>query len=180
MRLPGPPRADHVVEAGHRRGAAGSEWGMTETDEELAALVRRRAEAAAALIGGDVRGYLALTPHADDYTLMPPYGGPVREGADSSEEALDALEEWFQGGEIELEVVRAHRSGDLAVLVAIERQHGRVGGLPDQDWSLRVTEVFRREGGDWQLMHRHADALTHPIGHHLAAALARGDAEPTG
>jgi ketosteroid isomerase-like protein len=36
--------------------------------------------------------------------------------------------------------------GDLAVLVAIERQHGEVGGLPDQDWSPRVTLVFRREG----------------------------------
>jgi hypothetical protein len=37
------------------------------------------------------------------------------------------------------------------VLVAIERQHGEVGGLTDQDWSLRVTLVFQRKGrnGSW-------------------------------
>jgi ketosteroid isomerase-like protein len=41
----------------------------------------------------------------------------------------------------------------------IERQHGRVGGRPDQDLSLRVTHVYRRDGSDWLLVHRHADPL---------------------
>ncbi|MGO8190084.1 hypothetical protein AB9F38_35860, partial [Rhizobium leguminosarum] len=40
------------------------------------------------------------------------------------------------------------------VLVMIERQHGEVGGLPDQNWSLRVTQVYRRYGSDWRLAHR--------------------------
>ena len=39
----------------------------------------------------------------------------------------------------------------------IERQTAEVGGLPEQDWSLRVTEVYRKVGSEWQLMHRHAD-----------------------
>ena len=45
----------------------------------------------------------------------------------------------------------------------VERQHGEVGGLPDQDWSLRVTHVYRHDGSDWLLMHRHADPLVSPI-----------------
>jgi hypothetical protein len=49
------------------------------------------------------------------------------------------LERFFQGGEAELELVESYTSEDLAVLVVIERQHGQVGGLPDQDLSLRVT-----------------------------------------
>jgi ketosteroid isomerase-like protein len=61
--------------------------------------------------------------------------------------------------------------------VGVERQHGTVGGLPDQDWSLRVTLVFRREGADWRLVHRHADALVHSIGMEQLSLLARGSDE---
>ena len=56
----------------------------------------------------------------------------------------------------------------------IERQHGEVGELPDQDWSLRVTQVYRRDGSGWRLVHRHADPLAHGLEFAQAAALARG------
>ena len=130
------------------------------TDEELAELIRRTAEAASALIGGEIRTYLTLIPHADDYTLMDPFGGEPTRGFDASSESLEALE--------------PYTSGDLAVLVVIERQHGQVGGLPDQDLSLRVTWVFRREGSEWQQVHRHADPLVNGISFEQLAALARG------
>ena len=144
------------------------------TDEELASLIRRTAEGTAAYICGDTRRSLALIPLADDFTLMAPDGGEPVRGVDASDEALDALERFFQGGEAELDVVQTHASGDLAVLVAIERQHGRVGGLPDQDWSLCVTLVFRRDGAAWRLVHRHADPLVHGVSLEQLAALARG------
>ena len=38
-----------------------------------------------------------------------------------------------------------------SVLGTIERQCAEVGGLPNQDWSLRVTEIPRSEGADWEL-----------------------------
>ena len=69
------------------------------------------------------------------------------------------------------------RPSDLVVLVGVERQHGTVGGLPEQDWSLRVTLAFRREGLDWRLVHRHADALVQPISMAQLSQLARGAAE---
>jgi ketosteroid isomerase-like protein len=145
------------------------------TDQELTDLVERTAEAASALIRGDIRRYLTLIRHADDYTLMAPSGGEPRRGFDGSDQAVDALAEYFRGsGEAELEVFESYRSGDLVVLVAIERQHGEVGGLPDQDWSLRVTLVFRREGTGWRLAHRHADPLVHEITIEQAFSIARG------
>jgi ketosteroid isomerase-like protein len=145
------------------------------TDEELAALIQRTADAARAYIRGDMHSYFTLIRQADDYTLMSPFGGEPTRGVDLSPERLEALERFFSpGGEAELEVVETYTSGDLAVLVVIERQHGQVGGLPDQDWSLRVTLVFRREGSEWRQVHRHADALVHGIRLEQLSELARG------
>jgi ketosteroid isomerase-like protein len=145
------------------------------TDNEVAELIRRVDDAASALMAGDIRTYVGLVHHADDYTLFAPNGGEPRRGFDNSEDALDALAQTFNGGEATLEVLKTYASGDIAVLVAIERQHGVVSGLPEQDWSLRTTLVFRREGLDWRLLHRHADPLVHPIKPELFTAIARGD-----
>jgi len=144
------------------------------TEAELAEFIQRIAEAAKAYIRGDMRAYFTLIRHGDDSTLMSPFGGEPQRGFDTSPERLDALERFFGNGEAELEVVETYTSGDLVVLVAIERQHGEVGGLPDQDWSLRVTWVFQRDESGWREVHRHADPLVHGISLEQLAALARG------
>ena len=148
---------------------------VTVSDEEVAALVRRITEAAQALIAGDIEGYVARIKHAHDYTLMSPYGGEPVRGFDESDEALEALARFFRGGEAQVEVVETYAAGPLAVLVVVERQRGTVGDLPEQDWPLRVTWVFRRTAADWEVVHRHADALVHAIDHERLGALARGE-----
>jgi hypothetical protein len=45
--------------------------------------------------------------------------------------------------------------------------------------NLRVTLVFRRDDSDWRLVHRHADALVHPITMEQLSLLARGSVEPS-
>jgi ketosteroid isomerase-like protein len=105
---------------------------------------------------------------------MSPFGGEPERGFDTSPERLEALERFFRGGEAELDVVQTYTSGDLVVLVVIERQHGEVGGLPEQDWSLRVTWVFQRDESGWRQVHRHADPLVQGITFEQLAALARG------
>ena len=150
--------------------------GATATEKELAELVSRTAEAASALIRGDARSYFTLVKHADDFTLMSPYGGDPSRGFDDSDEAVEALAQFFRSGEATLDVVASYASGDLAVLALIEHQHGEIGDLPEQDLSLRVTLVFRRTAeSEWQLVHRHADPLVHGIGLEQLATLLRGD-----
>ena len=61
----------------------------------------------------------------------------------------------------------------MVVLAVIERTHVEVGGLVGQDWALRVTLVFHRDGDDWLLVHRHADALAEGISLQEAASMAR-------
>jgi ketosteroid isomerase-like protein len=145
----------------------------TISDEQLAELVERTEEATSAFMRGDMDRYLELTPHARGFTLMNPFGGPPARYEDRSE-SLRAAASYFKDGEAKLELGEAHVWGDTVVLVMIERQHGEVGGLPDQDWPLRVTQVYRRAGSDWEVVHRHADPLVSDIGLERAAALARG------
>jgi ketosteroid isomerase-like protein len=144
------------------------------TAADLAALVERMGEAADAYIRGDVHHYFSLFEHPDDYTLMPPYGGETWHGFTLTEEGAAETSRFFASGEASLDVEASYVSGVRAVLVAVERQHGVVGGLPDQDWSLRVTLVFRRADDGWQLVHRHADPLVREIPFEHFARIARG------
>jgi ketosteroid isomerase-like protein len=145
------------------------------THADLDELIALMAEAASAFIGGNMPRYYALMKHTDDFTLMPPTGGDTVHGSDSSEETVAEMQRFFKRGEATLEVVQTYASGDLAVLVAVEHQRALVGDYPEQDWSLRVTLVFRREGTTWRLAHRHADALVQSISFDQLAALARGE-----
>ena len=145
------------------------------TDEELAELIQRTAEAAKAYIRGDMRTYFTLIRAGDDYTLMSPFGGTPTRGFDTSPERRKAIARFFKSGTFHQEVVATYGSPDMIVLVTIERIRGEVGGLEEQDWSLRVTQVYRREGAEWQLVHRHADPLANGSGLEQAAAIARGD-----
>ena len=142
------------------------------SDDELGALVRLTEEATTAFLNGDMERYLELTPHAAGFTLANPFGGEPLQYEDRSE-SIRAAADFFQGGEAKVELVEAHSWDDTLVLVMIERQHARVGGLADQEWSLRVTQVYRRDGADWRVVHRHADPLVQQIGLARAAELAR-------
>ena len=120
---------------------------------------------------GDMDRWLGLAHIAPDFTLMQPFVGPASHGFDAS------LARFFKNGETSLEVAQTYASDSLVVLVMIERQQAEVGGLPNQNWSLRVTEVYRNDGSEWQLVHRHADPLVHRIALQQGATLARGGRE---
>jgi ketosteroid isomerase-like protein len=142
-----------------------------ETPVDLIQLTEARS---AAFMRGEMERWSRMIRFSDDFTLMQPFGGPASHGFNSSPERLTQLASYFKNGDAKLEVAQSYISNDLVVLVMIERQHGEVGGLPDQDWSLRVTQVYRKHGSEWQLAHRHADPLVRDIGLQAAAAIARG------
>lgn len=142
---------------------------------EAALLIERSAEANAALMRGDVDRYRALIPMSDDFTLMSPFGGAPTRGSVTAE-SWEAMRRFFRNGTLQQELVQSYVTADMIVLATIERAHVEVGGLPAQDWALRVTLVYRREETGWQLVHRHADPLARGMSVEQAAALARGEA----
>jgi len=135
---------------------------VDEYRRDLPGFVRRAEEAAAAWVRGDIDRYLDLVHHASGFTLLAPTGGPATRQEDRHAE-LTGWASPFAQGEARLEHVETHAWGDAVVLVMIERQHGRVGDQPDQDLSLRVTHVYRRDTSGWLLVHRHADPLAAPL-----------------
>lgn len=146
----------------------------TSQDNVLSELVERASTAHDRLIHGDIAGYRQAMQVTPDFTLMDPFGGKPA-GAPPSDEHWARIGRLFEEGRNAVfKLIASYLAGDLAVLVASEHAYVSVGGLPAQDWSLRVTLVFRKEGDDWLLAHRHADPLEHGLSGEQAAALARG------
>ena len=56
------------------------------------------------------------------------------------------------------EIVAADVIGDVAYTVAYEHTQASVNGEPRQ-YVLRATQVYRREAGEWKVVHRHADTV---------------------
>ncbi|HEY0630179.1 MAG TPA: nuclear transport factor 2 family protein [Sphingomicrobium sp.] len=139
-------------------------------------LIKRNADANAALMRGDAKTFSELLPLADDFTLMSPMGGKVGRPPYSPEQ-MEEIGKFFKNGSFQQELVEAYATPDMVVLATIERANVEVGGLPPQEWPLRVTVVFRRDGAEWKLVHRHADPLVKGISVAQSAALARGEAD---
>ena len=55
------------------------------------------------------------------------------------------------------ELVAAGASGDLAYTLGYEHITFSMDGGPVAPITLRVTHVYRREDGEWKIIHRHAD-----------------------
>ncbi len=77
-------------------------------------------------------------------------------------------------------------SGDLAYTVGFEHSLASMDGGPVQPNTLRVTHVYRRENGDWKIVHRHGDSMptnnqeTHMSNQVSPFAVARGEGPTMG
>ena len=119
----------------------------------------RMREATDQFVAGDVALWKAVCSQTDDATIAGGWGDYERGWAE-----VGPRYEWaagrFRGGEISHEIVATGVSGDLAYSFHIERGMVRLVGVDEPaPMALRVTHIYRREGGEWKLLHRHADPL---------------------
>lgn len=128
---------------------------MTETDSFLAEVLDKQRAAEQALHRGDPEPRMALWSRGDPVTL---FGARVSgSGWADLEPVFRQVASWFTDlVEWEFEVVAAGASGGLAYTVGYERSRITVEGVPGTH-TLRVTHVYRREGSEWRIVHRHAD-----------------------
>jgi ketosteroid isomerase-like protein len=119
--------------------------------------------AAREMTNGNPGVYKQLYSRRDDVTLANPFGPPVRGWSEVSL-TLDRAAEHYRDGEVvEFTNLSTVISADMAYTVEIERLRARVGGAEEMAVvAVRVTTIFRRENGGWQVIHRHADPITTP------------------
>jgi ketosteroid isomerase-like protein len=59
----------------------------------------------------------------------------------------------------EFELLAYDVVGDLAYTAGFEHTSASVDGQP-RVYTLRVTQIYRREDGEWRVAHRHGDTVT--------------------
>ena len=128
---------------------------MAEPDGVLGELLARCRQDHLAWINGDASGY-ALPEHG---TILGGVGGYSYGGADTAARQTAVAAQW-RAGSGEVEFLNGAVTDELAWLSFIERATVRFGDDPaEKRWDLRVTEVFQRDSGGWNRVHRHADPL---------------------
>lgn len=135
----------------------------TTTDSTFRAFLRQWEKAQSLFINGDPTLWKQHASHRDDVTILGGFGGYGEKGWSAVGARYDWASSQYKGGgaTMKVEYLSIVVSGDMAFTVGIERQEGaRVGDqqTPTQR-ALRATQIFRKEGGEWKLLHRHADPL---------------------
>jgi ketosteroid isomerase-like protein len=133
----------------------------TEIDASFEAFLAKFEQGTAGFINGDASLWKENASHRDDVTLFGGWGTYER-GWNGVGSRYDWAVQRFHdsGATLKVEYVSTGVSGDLAYTVAIERSTVRVAGQDkSSQMALRVTHLFRRENGEWRMIHRHADPL---------------------
>ena len=125
-------------------------------DRELSLAMQRVNEALTAMRSGDTQPYIDCWADSRDATLFGAWG-PMEHGAKAVTETFRWVASRFTGGRADVEQTVVAQSGDLAYTVGFERGPASVAGAPSKEMIIRVTHIYRRDGGDWRLVHRHAD-----------------------
>jgi len=111
------------------------------------------------LVSGQPGAFKMLWSNSDDVTLSGGLGGAIAKGWAHVSERLDwVATQYLDGARTHQEVAR-YVGQDLAYVVL--RETIRFKSPADRRpmiQELRVTQVFRREGGRWRIVHRHADS----------------------
>jgi len=119
--------------------------------------------ALAAIITGDAEPWRTVLSRRNDVTLGNPFGPFVRGFEDVMAAATAAAGRYRDGVITGFDRIAAQDSSELAFVVEVERFEAKVGdGTELVPVALRVTSIFRREEGEWKVVHRHADPITVP------------------
>ena len=128
-----------------------------DLEDFRATMLARQVAAEEAFVRGDPGPRMELWSRRDPLTLFGAIG--------MSESGWDQLSRTFAWASarfsdvtdfrFDVEVVDVRR--DMAYTLGFERFNASVAGRPVEPVTVRVTHIYRREDGEWKIVHRHAD-----------------------
>jgi ketosteroid isomerase-like protein len=131
---------------------------MTDRDEFLAWVRTALYEAELALHNGDVAPRRTLWSRNEPVSVLGAWRNA--HGQQEIDELFTALGNSFSDcTSYTFEVQAYDVVGDMAYTAGLEHTSASVDGQP-RTYTLRATQVYRRESGQWRIAHRHGDTVT--------------------
>jgi len=132
---------------------------MSELDDFRTATLARQAKAEEAMVLGDPTQRIGMWSRRDPVTLLGAATGLCKSGWDD----LSRIFRWVASSfsevsDFSFDVEVADVIGDLAYSLGYERFNGSIDGRPVAPITVRVTHIYRRENGEWKIVHRHGDS----------------------
>ena len=129
---------------------------MAEREEFIAWVQSDLRDAELAVHNGDAGPRRALWSRNEPVTVLGAWKNAF------GQQELDALfthlaRTFSDCTSFEIELLEAEVRGDTAYTVAFEHIAATVDGTP-RTYSLRATQIYRREAGEWRIAHRHGSA----------------------
>ena len=125
------------------------------TEDEVKGASSKFYEGLSRMAAGDAGQLSDIWSHSETVTTMHPIGGE-QIGWSAVKESFEQVAGLASSGYVEIADQSIQTGGDLAYELGTERGRFELAGETitiDQ----RVTNIYRREGGEWKLVHHHAD-----------------------
>lgn len=113
-------------------------------------------------INGDPSLWKQNSSQTDDATIFGAFGGYGEKGWKDVGARYDWASSQYKpsGAKTKVQYLSVIVGSDLAYTVSIERSEALLGDMKKTaPRVLRATQIFRKENGEWKLLHRHADPL---------------------
>ncbi|MFJ7158786.1 nuclear transport factor 2 family protein [Streptomyces sp. NPDC101118] len=131
---------------------------MSDHDDFLAWVRTALYEAEVALHNGDAGPRRALWSHTEPVSVLGAWRNAI--GRDELDALFTGLADSFSDcTSYRYELQAYDVRGDMAYTIGLEHTSASVDGEP-RSYTLRATQIYRREDGTWRVAHRHADTVT--------------------
>lgn len=131
---------------------------MSDRDDFLNWVETVLYNAEVALHNGDAKPRRAIWSRNEPVSILGAWRNAY--GQQELEEAFGFLEKSFSDcTSYVFDLQACDVVGNAAYTVGLEHTSASVDGSP-RTYTLRATQVYRREDGEWKVAHRHADTVT--------------------